>query len=140
MNQLKHIVYVSFSSKPLNESELKALLKVIRKKNKAHGITGLLLYNNSTFIQVIEGLEDTLHQVFEKIKKDNRHTNVVILLEEPIQERTFPDWYMGFQQIKDDQTRNIKGFSDFMNDSDSTLLKGSTEEVMHLLTSFKKYT
>jgi len=140
MTQLKHIVYVSFSSKALNNAELKALLKVIRQKNKANGISGLLLYNNSTFIQVIEGLEDTLHQVFEKIKKDTRHTNVVILLEEAIQSRTFPGWYMGFQQIRGHQTKKIKGFSDFMNDSSSELLKGSTQDVMHLLTSFKKHT
>ncbi|MGM0551957.1 MAG: BLUF domain-containing protein [Bacteroidota bacterium] len=140
MKPLIHIVYVSFSSKPLSNQELNELLTTIRKKNSANEITGLLLYNNSTFIQVIEGAEETLHRVFEKIRKDVRHTNVVILMEEPIQQRTFPGWYMGFQQIEENQTRDIKGFSDFMNDSDSSLLKGSTEEVMDLLTSFKKYT
>jgi len=141
MANLIHIVYVSFSSISLSEKEIIDLLTEVRKKNKDQNVTGLLLYNNESFIQVIEGATKTIHALFEKIKNDKRHENVVKLLEEPIENRAFPDWSMGFRQITKKQTAKIPGFSNFMfAETPETAVQKSTEQVVYLLNQFKAHT
>jgi len=141
MKDLIHIVYVSFARENFSEKDLKTLLKEIRKKNADQGVTGLLLYNNGSFIQVIEGKQEIIHRLFTSISRDLRHTNVVKLLEEPIRYRAFPDWSMGFREISDEQSVSIPGFSDFMHrENPVQTIQNSTEQVIYLLNSFRKYT
>jgi len=141
MTRLGHIAYVSFSHKALSAKELEDLLFEIRRKNKKQDITGLLLYNDESFIQVVEGELSKLRELFERISKDQRHNNIVKLVEEPIEKRAFPDWYMGFRNISKEQADKIPGFSKFMiSDNPQELLKGSTREIMKLLNSFRQYT
>ena len=141
MTDLIHLVYVSFANKPLTEKELKALLTEIRQKNAQHRVTGLLLYNDLNFIQVIEGAKETIHKVFNTIEEDSRHTNVVKVLEEPIKKRAFPDWSMGYRKLSKEQSSGIPGFSNFLNGEDQEkIIQDSTQQVMYLLDSFRKYT
>jgi len=141
MSELFHIVYVSFSHKSLTEKELEELLHEIRKKNQIHNVTGLLLYNNESFIQVVEGEKRTLKDLYEHIMKDHRHNNIVKLLEEPISQRVFPNWSMGFKIIDNKKINKIPGYSNFISDNNSDLLiKNGAPEIMKLLISFKLYT
>jgi hypothetical protein len=141
MADLIHLVYVSFANKSLTEKELESLLTEIRKKNAQQNVTGLLLYNDLNFIQVIEGTKKTIHKVFNSIEQDSRHTNVVKLLEEPIKKRAFPDWSMGYRKLSKEQSSSIPGFSNFLNGEDQeNIIRGSTQQVMYLLDSFRKYT
>ena len=141
MKDLIHIVYVSFTVKDLSENQLDELLINIRKRNKIQEVTGLLLYNDGSFIQLIEGAEDAIKSLFEKIKKDTRHTNIVLLLEERIKKRAFPDWSMGYFRLSQEQMKEIPGYSDFLNSDDSIhFIESTTREAMKLLNSFKVYT
>ena len=141
MKDLIHIVYVSFAREELSEAQLQNLLREIRKKNARHKVTGLLLYNEGSFIQVIEGKKNTIHRLFESISQDSRHTNVVKLLEESIDKRAFPDWSMGFRRISDDQSASIPGFTNFIHEANPIkTIRGSTRQVIYLLNSFRKYT
>jgi hypothetical protein len=141
MKDLIHIVYVSFSEKELAEIELQELLTDIRARNYKQKITGLLLYNDGSFIQIIEGPKQVIHNLFDKIKIDSRHSNIVLLLDNSIKKRAFPDWSMGYYRITDEQGKKVPGYSDFMNaDNSSEFLKGACKDVMKLLNSFKEYT
>lgn len=141
MSELIHIVYMSFSSRKLSEEELDDFLTLIRKKNKDRGVTGLLLYKDEAFIQLIEGNKATIDDLFTIISKDSRHSNILMLLEEPINKRAFPDWSMGFLRINNNQTKEIPGFSDFMQDNHSRIdYKNCAEAVRHLLYSFREHT
>jgi hypothetical protein len=141
MERLIHIVYVSFSNKPLSEQEILDLLTEIREKNRKKMVTGLLLYNNQAFIQVIEGTEHSINSLFNNIKKDPRHGNIVKLLEEEIDARAFPDWSMGFSMISKKESDEIPGFSDFMHaENPEEILQNSKKEVVYLLNKFKMYT
>jgi hypothetical protein len=141
MKDLIHIVYVSFSEKELAEIELQELLTDIRARNHKHKITGLLLYNDGSFIQIIEGPKQIIHNLFDKIKIDRRHSNVVLLLDNSIIKRAFPDWSMGYYKVTKEQSKKIPGYSDFMHaDNPSEFLKGACKDVMNLLNSFKNYT
>ncbi len=141
MKDLIHIVYVSFSEKELTEVELDELLKDIRKRNKQQKVTGLLLYNDGSFIQLIEGSSQIIKNLFEIIKKDPRHTNIVLLLEESIQKRAFPDWSMGYCKLNKEQKKSLPGYSDFIQSEDSVnFIESTSREAMKLLNSFKIHT
>jgi hypothetical protein len=140
-NNLIHIVYVSFASRDLKEEDLDDFLVNIRQKNKEYGITGLLLYNNGSFIQVIEGKKETIQNLFSVIKNDSRHNNVVMLHEEQIKQRDFPDWCMGYKKLSNRKSSKIPGFSDYMNsENPEKTIKNSTKEIMDLLESFRQHT
>ena len=140
MKDLMHIVYVSFSFKDLTEIDLENLLADIRKRNKLQKVTGLLLYNDGTFIQLIEGKTRIIKNLFEKIKNDKRHSDVVLLLDESIKKRAFPDWTMGYYKLNKEQSGKIPGYSDFMHSSDSRkFIESTSHEAMKLLNSFKTY-
>lgn len=141
MPNLIHIVYVSFSSNQLSELELDQLLSEIRPKNLANGVTGLLLYNDEIFIQVIEGELNTIRTLYDILQKDKRHTNVVKILEERIDQRSFPNWSMGYQKLSKEDSKDLPGFTDVMSSSDiRETLKQSSQAIVDLIVKFMKYT
>ena len=90
MIDLIHIIYLSYSTKELSENELNGFWSTIRKQNEIQNITDLLLYNEEAFIQVIEGKREIIKNLFGRISKDSRHSNMVKLLGKPIEKRAFP--------------------------------------------------
>jgi hypothetical protein len=78
------------------ELELRTILDVARRRNKADNITGALLFTASGFAQVLEGYREPVERTFERIGADPRHADVAVLAFTPIDKRSFPDWAMGF--------------------------------------------
>jgi hypothetical protein len=66
--------------------------------NQKYNITGLLIYKNRQFAQVIEGDEATIERLWNKIQLDTRHKDIQLLLKEPIVHRSFSKWSMLFPQ------------------------------------------
>ncbi len=64
----------------MDEDALNALLDEARTSNAQHNITGLLLYVEGHFAQVIEGNADDITQLSENIKRDDRHRNFSVKL------------------------------------------------------------
>ncbi|MDX5347860.1 MAG: BLUF domain-containing protein [Hymenobacteraceae bacterium] len=92
-----HIVYVSTAIAPMADEELELVLDQSRKNNSAQNITGMLLYSDEHFIQLLEGEADAVKAAFSRIEKDVRHYNIVKLADGPITQKSFSDWEMGFQ-------------------------------------------
>src|SRR5688572_12980573 len=78
------LLYVSTSIKLFSEEELLEMLKVSRDNNKALDITGLLLYKGGNFMQVLEGPDEVVNSLYEKIKIDPRHKDVTVISSEQI--------------------------------------------------------
>ena len=104
------VVYVSSAVAPLSEGELNALLLQSQGNNHRAGITGMLLYRDGQFMQALEGDARVVRRLLQRIAADPRHEGMVQLLEEPIDERDFPTWAMGFENLG---TRNIEGLPEF---------------------------
>jgi Sensors of blue-light using FAD. len=102
-----HLIYVSHAIQPFSEEELIELLKAAREKNKHYGITGMLLYLNEKFIQVLEGEKEKVNAVMDKIEADPRHHKISILMEGNTRERIFHNWSMGFKRL---QHHDLKSF------------------------------
>lgn len=116
MNQCRHLVYISRSVRLMTNTELVDLLEQARERNKKEDLTGLLLYKDLSFLQVLEGQVDAIDRVFESIKQDDRHFRVKVLIEnEPINERYFSNWAMGFQHIDHLDIEEMEGYSHFFS-------------------------
>lgn len=99
MTQLISLIYVSTASKLFSAEQLEQLVTKATNKNRQNDITGVLFYAQGNFLQLLEGAPDAVDALFEVIKKDGRHHYVTLLERTPINERHFPDWGMGCQQI-----------------------------------------
>lgn len=95
------LVYVSSATAPFSREELKEILLNSRDTNNQMDVTGLLLYNDGNIIQVLEGEEAAVREIFDRIAKDPRHHDVTVLVEVPITERSFADWSMGYRDLSD---------------------------------------
>lgn len=113
--------YISCARHRFSDDKLIALLEHCHSHNSKHNISGLLLYNGaSTFLQVLEGEQDIVEQLYLRISTDKRHHRVNCISKKAIKERDFPDWKMGFRNLSKTPLTHIEGFSGFMQASDAT--------------------
>lgn len=112
---LVQLVYVSTAKVPFSKTELLDLLHRSRTRNEALEITGLLLYKEGNFLQVLEGEPPVVEALFSRIQREPRHTGVIQLLSQPIKARDFPDWTMAFHDLDDPDLRFTPGFNEFLN-------------------------
>lgn len=93
------LVYVSSATQLFSDDDLKALLEQSRNKNTRLGLTGLLLHKDGNFMQVLEGEEEAVLQIYATIQGDLRHHGILELTRQQIQEREFASWSMGFKNL-----------------------------------------
>ena len=79
MNQLAALAYVSSAAKLMSESELEALAVSARTENHRHQVTGVLLYDNGSFFQYLEGAPSAVVHVYERIKASRQHHGIIEL-------------------------------------------------------------
>ena len=110
-----YLLYISTAVKPMNYDDFSALLQQCRDSNNKRGITGMLLYQNGTFMQMIEGEKQVVLDLYDKILKDDRHTGVHTVLTGDIKARNFEDWSMGFFNM--DKAGEFPQYSDYINEN-----------------------
>jgi len=107
-----HLIYISSATNWPSTSDLKDLLQQSRERNLKKNITGMLLYDNATYMQVLEGDSTDVHDIYNSIMRDPRNFGNVVLVEETIEQRDFPDWSMGFRDLNDCKAEELPGFID----------------------------
>lgn len=136
------LIYVSSAIIKLSEEELNAILIQSRQWNIAHSITGILLYIDGDFLQVLEGKKENIDCLFEKIKRDKRHQGIIVVYEGEKVKRDFPEWSMAFRSTNYETLRDLSGFEeltkkDLLNIEDKTaisFLKTFIATHMHKIT------
>ena len=132
------VSYISSTAKQMSTEELQILLRQCRDNNARLGITGMLLYCNHTFVQILEGEEDIVNALLETIKRDARHQNVRLLSRKPIDRREYSDWSMGFKRLSGEDFRNVEGLNDFFEkDFNASYLAGHAAVVDLLMDHFR---
>jgi len=122
---LYELIYRSKATSDITENDLKDILEVARDFNGQHNITGCLLYNNKQFLQLIEGEFDTLMALYEKIKTDERHEDVLLLHMRETEYRIYPEWTMAFKSLDETELTNNAGvtqFTEFEESKDDQIL------------------
>ncbi|GAA1643034.1 BLUF domain-containing protein [Microbacterium flavum] len=110
------VVYCSTATRAFSGAELAGLLTVSRANNEAQDITGLLLYRDREFIQILEGQRDAVDALMAKISADPRHEDVRVLLREPLHARRFAAWTMGYQPLVAPTPDEQEGYRDSFDD------------------------
>ena len=77
-------------------TDLEDLLTRSREANTGDAISGMLLFKAHRFLQLLEGPADAVRAKMRLIREEARHYDVLVLLEEAVPERQFPDWTMGY--------------------------------------------
>ena len=136
---LLQLVYVSAASVDFSDSDLDRLLEGARSNNSSLDVTGVLLFVDGTFLQVLEGEPRSVRSLYAAILQDTRHTNAMILAERSIDERNFGDWSMGFVRGRE-TVRELPGFVDFFAQDGRTLidLHGASKRVDQILDGFHR--
>lgn len=133
------LVYVSQATHDFSDEELADLLAVSRRNNAATAITGLLMYESRVFMQALEGPRAQVEALFERIRRDARHTDVQIICEDTIQARYFGPWRMAFQRATDRDLSPGEGFSSILeNYRRGTLSAIDGRLVFSMLVLFKE--
>jgi hypothetical protein len=90
------LIYSSSSRKKILKSHLYIILRQARKNNKMIDVTGLLIYSDLHFFQILEGEKKVVLELFSKISNDKRHSDIQILSENNVDVRSFPTWEMAY--------------------------------------------
>ncbi len=135
---LVHCAYCSASKKAnLSPADLESLLDESRRNNAKAEITGILLYQNGSFVQLLEEERSAVEALFDKIAADKRHERATKIILEPIAARTFGAWTMGFPKITAKELATIPGLNDFFQRGQSYLELGQGR-AKSLLGAFKE--
>lgn len=133
------LTYVSSAVRPFTKAELSDLLAVSRRNNAGMGITGMLLYKDGNFMQVLEGEEAAVRALYARITGDPRHGGEIVLHQGYSERRQFPDWSMGFRDLGSPEVRGVPGYSEFL---DSPLtgeeFSANPTRAQRLLLTFKR--
>lgn len=93
---LVRLIYASRSTSPLNNETVAGILAQSEKHNPDAGITGVLcVCHGDIFMQALEGGREEVNQLYAKLIRDARHTDVTLLDYAEISERRFSSWRMG---------------------------------------------
>ncbi len=93
---MKQLIYISKATLSIDFVVITDILMFAIPKNHDKDITGILVYDGVYFIQVLEGDENVLLSLFEKIKTDARHHDIKLFGMKEIEERDFKVWNMGY--------------------------------------------
>jgi hypothetical protein len=96
---LKSLTYTSLARLDLGPDDLEAIHRSARDLNALDGISGLLVFNGTHFLQIIEGAEDAIDDLVERLRRDPRHTGFETRDERRIAARSFPDWSMELVRV-----------------------------------------
>ncbi len=136
--QTSFLIYVSIATQPFTETELLDLLTKSRKNNAAVGVTGMLLYKEGKFMQLLEGEEAQIRRTFEKISRDPRHHHVITLLQGQEDARVFAEWQMGFADLDHAAAEAIPGYSEYLNTPLTADAFPNPSNAQRLLRMFKR--
>jgi hypothetical protein len=108
---MHQLIYTSHATRPISDADLTALLQWSQQWNAKYGVTGVLLYGNERFVQVLEGKVAALAELYGRILRDSRHHTVVRLAYSPIVERHFAQWSMAFRAAAPAQMAELVGYA-----------------------------
>ena len=96
---LTSLTYTSLARLDLSSSDLEQIHRTARELNALDGITGLLVFNGTHFLQIIEGAKDAIEDLVQRLRRDPRHSGFEVRDQHGIEGRSFPDWSMELVRV-----------------------------------------
>jgi len=90
------LIYSSAATGEMARTDLEQMLRESRLRNTRRDITGVLVFSDGVFLQVLEGEREDVEDLMESIGRDPRHRDIKVIHEEEIDRRAFPTWRMAY--------------------------------------------
>lgn len=97
---LSRLVYISNASAAFREDELPGILKVSRRNNERDGLSGLMMFHERRFFQILEGEMNAVMGCFNRIMRDARHDSLMMLETGAVEARAFGQWQMAYKDVQ----------------------------------------
>ena len=107
-----YLVYTSLPRIEMSKSTLDEITRISIRNNRKKGITGILLGIESRYLQFLEGDEEEVLQLFERIKQDPRHYELNKWVQGHSDERIFSDWSMASWLLTNEELKSIKALNE----------------------------
>ncbi|WP_104019648.1 BLUF domain-containing protein [Roseovarius nitratireducens] len=107
---MQDLVGIAYCSKPTRFSfdQMDEILRVSRRNNNRDALTGALVYDNTTFLQWLEGGEEKIRRAFGRISRNPRHTEIKLMTVRKLEDRWFPGYSMTAAVTEDQSLRGLK--------------------------------
>ncbi|WP_248723797.1 BLUF domain-containing protein [Seonamhaeicola sp. ML3] len=130
---IKTICYLSDSIAHESMEKLETLYLKARANNKKNNITGVLIYNNLNFLQVLEGEEEVVNATFDRIRFDRRHRNIFEVINTTVDVRIFEDYNFGFTIVNSkSELKNLYDYLEWLRNGDHKL----ANDVINMVENF----
>ncbi|HME38260.1 MAG TPA: BLUF domain-containing protein [Steroidobacteraceae bacterium] len=107
MEDLIHVIYLSAASPDISEHDTVKFLNEARKANRQNDVSGMMLYLGGCFLLMLEGEATKVDSAARAIFCDDRESRMILW--EPIAEREFPEWIMGFETVEPLEASRLLG-------------------------------
>jgi hypothetical protein len=107
MEDLIQVIYVSAASSDISEHDTAELLKEARKTNRKNDVSGMMLYVGGCLLMLLEGEAHKVDTVSLEIVAWKHEMRAIY--REPVAEREFPDWIMGFEAVAPAEAARLLG-------------------------------
>jgi len=135
---LYQLIYISTAVQPFGERELSELLRHSRRSNQTRGLTGMLLYHEGSFLQVLEGPKQEVLRLYARIERDPRHVTSRVLLRGEVPERSFAGWAMGFYRTTSESEAELQGFPDVLAHGFAERVRQEPDRARTALLAFRR--
>lgn len=138
---IKQMVYVSKARPGLATADVEQILDIARQKNHALDITGFLLFNGKTFVQLLEGPPENVTRLYGQIEPDDRHKQTRILLEHRATSRLLSSWAMAYSYTEGPDAgifggtmdrSSVREMATILKTGDSVLRDSIANSLLHL--------
>lgn len=98
---LRTITYTSLAAPDLTADDLELIHRTACALNTREAITGLLVFNGTHFLQIIEGAAEPIYALVNRLRRDARHSAMEIRDDAETEQRSFPDWSMELVRLSE---------------------------------------
>ena len=110
-----YTIYTSRPRTPMTLDVLEDIRQASVRNNPSRNITGILLGIENRYLQYLEGDEDKVLELFEKIKADGRHYEVTQWVRGYTKKRIFSEWSMGSWMLSNKVLNSLSALKDLGN-------------------------
>jgi hypothetical protein len=130
------LVYISRAHDGICYSDIQEILESSRQYNQKHNLTGLLVYKDDHFLQILEGEQEFVKEAFSEFTKDRRSMLLGVLAESESEHRIFSRWPLAFHDA--DIDRNMMPLMEDLFKVAHAKGKKEKKSIIEILESFRR--
>lgn len=127
------IAYCSNAVRTLSPEVIGDILDVSHRNNTRDGVTGVLIYHDRLFFQLLEGDRGLVKTCYRRICADRLHGALSLMLQADVDERAFPEWSMGLarpEDLAEGASAAVMSLSDMSRKNAKLVQRGSVSDTL----------